>query len=116
MFDKVASMRDPINLSIGQPDFDVPEPIKDAAIEAIRQGKNGYTVTQGIAPLREKLQSRVDALGHEDRRVLVTSGTSGSVRGLSDQSVFASRASFVAVDASTERGSGAPVPPISQSH
>jgi aspartate/methionine/tyrosine aminotransferase len=80
VFDLAAKLSDPINLSIGQPDFAVPDAIKEAAIAAIRTDKNGYSVTQGIAPLREKLQQRVDAeLGHADRRVLVTSGTSGAL-------------------------------------
>jgi aspartate aminotransferase/aminotransferase len=80
VFDLAASMKDPINLSIGQPDFDVPEPIQDAAIEAIQGRKNGYSVTQGVAELREKLQGRVDAeYGHDDRQVLITSGTSGAL-------------------------------------
>ena len=41
-------MMDPINLSIGLPDFDVPDPVKAAAIAAIEAGHNAYTVTQGI--------------------------------------------------------------------
>jgi aspartate aminotransferase/aminotransferase len=54
--------------------------VKDAAIEAIRGDRNGYSVTQGIAELRAKLQAAVDAqYGHADRRVLVTSGTSGAL-------------------------------------
>jgi aspartate aminotransferase/aminotransferase len=48
VFDLAAKLKDPINLSIGQPDFDVPEPAKLAAIEAIRAGQNRYTLTQGI--------------------------------------------------------------------
>lgn len=80
VFDLAASMRDPINLSIGQPDFPVPEPIQQAAIEAIRSGRNGYSPTQGIAPLRAELQRRIDArYGHADRQVFVTSGTSGGL-------------------------------------
>jgi aspartate aminotransferase/aminotransferase len=80
VFDLAAKMQNPINLSIGQPDFPVPEAIKEAAIAAIRANKNGYSVTQGSAELREKLQTRVDVeLGHTDRRVLVTSGTSGAL-------------------------------------
>lgn len=80
VFDLAAKMKNPINLSIGQPDFPVPDAIKEAAIEAIRNDKNGYSVTQGIPQLREELQRRVDAeYGHADRRVLVTSGTSGSL-------------------------------------
>ncbi len=80
VFDLAAKMKDPINFSIGQPDFDVPEPIKDACIEAIRAGKNAYTVTQGLPALREKLQAKVDQqFGHSDRKVLVTLGTSGAL-------------------------------------
>ena len=40
-------MTAPINLSIGLPDFDVSEPVQAAAMEAIRSGKNQYTVTHG---------------------------------------------------------------------
>jgi aspartate aminotransferase/aminotransferase len=80
VFDLAAKMANPINLSIGQPDFAVPEAIKDAAIAAIRAEKNGYSVTQGVAELRAKLQSLVDTqYQHADRRVLVTSGTSGAL-------------------------------------
>ncbi len=80
VFDLAAKMSNPINLSIGQPDFAVPEAIKEAAIAAIHADKNGYSVTQGAADLRNRLQQRVDAeLGHADRRVLVTSGTSGAL-------------------------------------
>jgi aspartate aminotransferase/aminotransferase len=80
VFDLAAQLTNPINLSIGQPDFDVPEPVKEACIEAIRAGKNGYTVTQGLAPLRERLQARIDQqYGHPDRKVVITSGTSGGL-------------------------------------
>ena len=51
VFDLAAKMKDPINFSIGQPDFDVPEAIKEACIDAIRAGKNAYTVTQGLPAL-----------------------------------------------------------------
>ncbi len=80
VFDLAAKMQNPINLSIGQPDFPVPEAVKEAAIAAIRDDRNGYSLTQGMASLRDKLQSAVDLeLGHTDRRVLVTSGTSGAL-------------------------------------
>ena len=79
-FDMARSMIDPINLSIGLPDFDVPEPAKLAAIAAIRGGFNAYTQTQGMPELRGKLQAEVDAqYGHSDRQVLVTSGSSGAL-------------------------------------
>lgn len=80
VFELARSLDDPINLSIGQPDFDVPEPVKQAAIEAIKAGKNSYSVSQGIAELRERLQQQVDErYGHPDRKVFVSSGTSGGL-------------------------------------
>ncbi|MFN0018585.1 MAG: pyridoxal phosphate-dependent aminotransferase [Pirellulaceae bacterium] len=80
VFDLAAKMKDPINLSIGQPDFDVPEEIKTACIDAIKSGKNSYALTQGMPVLREKLQKRIDAeYGHGNRRVFVSSGTSGGL-------------------------------------
>jgi len=80
VFDLAAKMKDPINFSIGQPDFDVPETIKDACIDAIREGKNAYTVTQGLPALRDKLQAKIDQqFNHSDRKVLVTLGTSGAL-------------------------------------
>lgn len=80
VFDLAAKLKDPINLSIGQPDFAVPQEIKQACADAINADKNGYSLTQGIPALREKLQHRVDAqYGHDDRKVFVSSGTSGGL-------------------------------------
>lgn len=80
VFDLASQMRNPINLSIGQPDFEVPSAIKRAAIEAIESDKNGYALSQGMPVLREKLQARIDSeYQHTDRRLFVTSGTSGGL-------------------------------------
>lgn len=80
VFDLAAKMKDPINLSIGLPDFDVPESAKAAAIEAIRSGNNHYTQTQGIAPLRERLRKDLSAeIGRDVGEVLITSGVSGGL-------------------------------------
>jgi aspartate aminotransferase/aminotransferase len=80
VFDLAAKMKNPINLSIGQPDFPVPEPIKRAAIDAINADRNGYSQTQGIAELSVRLQERIARqYNHDDRRALVTSGTSGAL-------------------------------------
>jgi aspartate aminotransferase/aminotransferase len=79
-FDLAAKLKNPINLSIGQPHFDTPAPVKEAAIAAIRAGRNAYSQTQGVAPLREALQARVDAqYRHADRKLFVASGTSGGL-------------------------------------
>jgi aspartate aminotransferase/aminotransferase len=80
VFDLAATMKSPINLSIGQPDFDVPGPAKDAAIEAIRDGFNRYTVTQGIPELHERVRTLLrETKGFEPEGLLVTSGTSGGL-------------------------------------
>jgi aspartate/methionine/tyrosine aminotransferase len=80
VFDLGAKLKNPINLSIGQPDFDPPDAVRRSAIEAIENSKNGYALTQGIQPLREKLHAQVQAeYGHDDRELLVTSGTSGGL-------------------------------------
>jgi aspartate aminotransferase/aminotransferase len=81
VFDLAASLKDPVNLSIGQPHFPVPEPIKQAAKAAIDADKNAYTVTQGISELRAKLLAELGCryADHADRDVLITSGTSGGL-------------------------------------
>lgn len=80
VFALAATLKNPINLSIGQPDFDVPESIKKACIQAIESGKNAYSPTQGIAPFQDRLQADIDkAFGHPDRKVFVSSGTSGGL-------------------------------------
>src|SRR5207248_8773053 len=80
VFELARSLKDPVNLSIGQPDFDVPEPIKAAAVAAIADGRNGYTLTQGIPDLRERIRADVQKrYPGADREVLVTSGTSGGL-------------------------------------
>jgi len=80
VFELAAKMTDPIDLSIGQPDFDVPEACKEAAIAAIRQGRNRYTITQGEPALREGIaESLRREFGRFDGPVLVTSGVSGGI-------------------------------------
>lgn len=80
VFDLASKLKNPINLGIGQPHFDTPEPVKRALCEAVTNGKNVYSSTQGIAPLCEALQRRVvSEYGHADRQAFVTSGTSGGL-------------------------------------
>jgi aspartate/methionine/tyrosine aminotransferase len=79
-FDLAAKMKDPINLSIGLPDFDVPHAAKEAAIAAIRAGHNRYSQTQGIAPLRERLRKDLSAeIGRDAGEILITSGVAGGL-------------------------------------
>src|ERR1041384_4155931 len=80
VFDLAAKMKDPINLSIGLPDFDVPDPAKRATIEAIEKGQNRYTQTQGIPELRQRLRALLSAeVGRDVGEVLITSGVSVAV-------------------------------------
>ncbi len=76
VFSLGAKMQDPINLSIGLPDFDVLEPVKEAAIAAIRAGRNRYTLTSGTPALRDKLAARY---GGRVEDVIVTAGVSGGI-------------------------------------
>ena len=80
IFELVASMEDPINLSIGQAHFDVPQAVKDAACRAIQEGHNRYTVTQGLPQLNEAILAQLaERYGFEGRHSLVTAGVSGGL-------------------------------------
>ncbi|HVP95991.1 pyridoxal phosphate-dependent aminotransferase [Methanoregula sp.] len=68
-----------INLGLGQPDFDTPQHIKDAAITAIREGKTGYTPNTGIAELREAIIAKFrkeNELQYAPDQIIVTAGAS----------------------------------------
>jgi aspartate aminotransferase len=56
--DLKASGRDVISLTVGEPDFDTPDNIKNAAIEAIRKGQTKYPPVLGIPPLREAIAQK----------------------------------------------------------
>jgi (5-formylfuran-3-yl)methyl phosphate transaminase len=69
-----------IHLEIGEPDFDTPEAIKAAAIEALRRGETRYTHSLGMQPLREAVclhyRETYGVQNLEPEQVLITSGTS----------------------------------------
>jgi aspartate aminotransferase/aminotransferase len=80
VFDLAHKMVNPIDLSIGLPDFDVPDDVKAAAVKAIKAGHCRYTVTQGIPPLREALTARhLRPAQRKGREIIVTSGTAGAI-------------------------------------
>src|SRR5262249_41711650 len=80
VFELGRSLKNPVNLSIGQPHFPVPTPIKVAAKAAIDADRNGYSVSQGIGELNTKIKNWLDkTYGHTDRAVFLTSGTSGGL-------------------------------------
>ncbi|MBS0617587.1 MAG: hypothetical protein JSR44_05320, partial [Spirochaetes bacterium] len=55
VFDLAAKIQNPLNLSIGQPDFPVPQPVKEAMMQAIVDNKSGYTPTAGLVELRRAI-------------------------------------------------------------
>jgi len=68
-----------INLGLGQPDFDTPQHIKDAAIQAIREGKTGYTGGTGIPELRDAICGKFkkeNGLSYTPDQLIVTAGAS----------------------------------------
>ena len=82
-----------VNLGLGQPDFDTPDHIKKAAIEAIEKGLCGYTPNCGVPQLRSALaekfrsENKIDCTPEE---IMVTSG--------------ASEALFLVISALVDRG------------
>ena len=80
IFELMLTMDDPINLSIGQAHFPTPEPLVEAACKALRDGRNGYTMTQGLAALNERILDDVARTrGHRPESCFVTSGVSGGI-------------------------------------
>ena len=69
--------RDIISLSVGDPDFDTPDNIKKAAIDAINRGETKYTPVSGITPLREaivKKFKRENGLDYKANQTIVCTG------------------------------------------
>ena len=80
--DMKANGIDIISLSIGQPDFDTPDYIKEAAIKAIKDGFTGYTPASGIKELREAVCSkfkRDNNLKFAPDQVIMTTGAKHAI-------------------------------------
>ena len=72
-----AKGRDVIGLGAGEPDFDTPDNIKNAAIEAIRRGETKYPPVSGIVPLREAIAAkfkRENNLDYKPEQTIVGTG------------------------------------------
>jgi aspartate/methionine/tyrosine aminotransferase len=70
---------DIIHLEVGEPDFDVPQCVKDAACKALAEGHTHYTHSLGTLPLREAIceyYSRTYDVSVSPDQIVVTSGTS----------------------------------------
>jgi aspartate aminotransferase/aminotransferase len=79
IFDLANKVKNPINLSIGEPDFDIPDPIKDEGIRWIKQGFNKYTPSGGIPELRVKLFRYLRKKGIICDDVIITAGVTGGL-------------------------------------
>ena len=79
-FEIVAKMKNVISLGIGEPDFDTPWHIREAAIYALEKGKTHYTSNLGMIELRRAISSYVEknfAVSYRpDDEVIVTVGVS----------------------------------------
>lgn len=68
---------DVIGLSAGEPDFDTPDFVKDAAIQAIRDGHTNYTAVDGIAPLKTAIAAkfkRDNGIEYSNKQITVNAG------------------------------------------
>lgn len=80
VFALAGSLNEPVNFSIGQPDFDVPEPLKEEAIKAIQAGQNKYSQTAGDGILKKRVVEALrDEFGWSNPSTLITSGVSGGL-------------------------------------
>ena len=73
---------DVVNFSAGEPDFDTPEHIKAAAVDALRKGMTKYTDVKGIEPLREAIAQKYrheHGLNYRKEDVLVSCGAKHSL-------------------------------------
>jgi len=73
---------DVINFAVGEPDFDTPVPIKEAAISAINDGFTKYTAAQGIIELRESICEKFlneNKLSFSPDQIIVSNGAKHSL-------------------------------------
>ena len=80
-----AAGRDIIALSAGEPDFDTPSHIKEAAIKAIHDGKTKYTAAGGLPEIKQAVVDkfqRENALSYKPEQVLVSCGAKHSIYNL----------------------------------
>ena len=71
-----AEGEDVVDLSVGEPDFDTPEHIIEAANEAMAAGKTGYAPSNGIPELRAAIEDKLqaDGMAYEADNIIVTPG------------------------------------------
>ena len=79
-FDLAQQIDDPINLSIGQPDYAPPQEVIRSTLTALHSGYNRYTLTQGLEELRAEVRHYLrEHKGFEPEEVMITSGVAGGI-------------------------------------
>ena len=71
-----------VHMEIGEPDFTAPEPVVEAGMRAIRDGRTAYTATLGLSSLREAIASHYQKRFSREvdpARIAITSGASGGL-------------------------------------
>jgi len=77
-----AEGKDIIGLSLGEPDFNTPDFIKDAAIEAVNQNYNSYSPVDGYVELKEAICTKFERdnnLKYEPNQIVVSTGAKQSI-------------------------------------
>ena len=77
--ERTSRMEDVVHLEVGEPDFDPPEAVFDAAVDSLRAGNTDYTVARGKPELRRAIADRYDrvyGVTVTPERVVVTPGSS----------------------------------------
>ena len=81
-FESAKNLKNPIDLSIGQPDFEIDDKIKKSAIKAIGSNKNKYSLTQGIEELRAAVSNKFKKegqLNYKKENIVITGAVSGGL-------------------------------------
>ena len=81
----ISQGKDVISLSAGEPDFDTPKHIKEAAIQSIKEGNTKYTPVDGMAALKESIVEKFrneNNLNYETDQILVSAGCKQSIYNL----------------------------------
>ncbi len=71
-----------VHLEVGEPDFEAPEPVREAAIRAVQEGRTHYTHSLGLLELREAISGhyrRRYSVDVDPGRIIVTNGTSSAM-------------------------------------
>src|SRR5688500_18092538 len=71
-----------LHMEIGEPDFTAPQPVVEAGVRALREGKTAYTATLGLPSLRDAIALHYkERFGNEvePNRIAITAGASGGL-------------------------------------